>query len=69
MTDATAPIPYNDRLFLHLVRNAGALSKADLTRASGLSAQSGTGIVNRLVDQGLLQAGTGVSGSRQRLSR
>lgn len=62
MTDATAPIPYNDRLFVHLIRNAGALSKADLTRASGLSAQSGTVIVNRLVDQGLLQAGTAVRG-------
>lgn len=62
MTDAAAPIPHNDRLFLHLVRNAGALSKADLTRASGLSAQSGTVIVNRLVDQGLLQAGKTVRG-------
>lgn len=62
MTDAAAPIPNNDRLFLHLVRNAAALSKADLTRASGLSAQSGTVIVNRLVQQGLLQAGTAVRG-------
>lgn len=55
-------LPCNDRLFLHLVRSAGALSKAELTRASGLSAQSATVIVNRLVGQGLLQPGKTVRG-------
>ena len=44
MTDATAPIPYNDRLFLHLVRNAGALSKADLTTARHPSASKLVGV-------------------------
>jgi predicted NBD/HSP70 family sugar kinase len=54
--------PHNDRLFLHLIRAAGSMSKADLTRASGLSAQSSTVIVNRLVSEGLLQAGKAVRG-------
>jgi predicted NBD/HSP70 family sugar kinase len=54
--------PYNERLFLDLIRANGAMSKADLTRASGLSAQSATVIVNRLVDDGLLRAGASVKG-------
>jgi predicted NBD/HSP70 family sugar kinase len=54
--------PYNERLFLDLIRTHGSLSKADLTRASGLSAQSATVIVNRLVDDGLLCAGASVKG-------
>lgn len=34
MTEVTGtPLPCNDRLFLHLVRSAGALSKAELTCA------------------------------------
>ena len=67
--DATARIergrikrPYNERLFLDLIRAHGSLSKADLTRASGLSAQSATVIVNRLVEDGLLRAGASVKG-------
>ncbi|MBF9045495.1 ROK family protein [Rhodobacterales bacterium LSUCC0031] len=54
--------PYNERLFLDLIRHNGAMSKADLTRASGLSAQSATVIVNRLVEDGLLRAGASVKG-------
>lgn len=54
--------PYNDRLFLHLIRKAGQMSKAELTRESGLSAQSATVIVNRLVADGFLQAGKVVRG-------
>jgi len=54
--------PYNERLFLDLIRTHGSMSKADLTRASGLSAQSATVIVNRLVDDGLLRAGASVKG-------
>lgn len=54
--------PYNERLFLDLIRANGAMSKAELTRASGLSAQSATVIVNRLVDDGLLRAGASVKG-------
>lgn len=54
--------PYNDRLFLELIRSAGQMSKAELTRASGLSAQSATVIVNRLVKDRLLKAGEAVKG-------
>ena len=54
--------PYNERLLLDLIRANGAMSKAELTRASGLSAQSATVIVNRLVDDGLLRAGASVKG-------
>ncbi|MEH6644991.1 ROK family transcriptional regulator [Sulfitobacter sp.] len=53
---------YNERLFIELIRKAGQMSKAELTRASGLSAQSATVIVNRLVAEGLLRAGTSVKG-------
>ena len=61
--DQRAPTrSYNDRLFIELIRKAGRMSKAELTRASGLSAQSGTVIVNRLVNEGLLRAGTLVKG-------
>lgn len=54
--------PYNERLFLDLIRNQERMSKAELTRASGLSAQSATVIVNRLVKEGLLKAGESVKG-------
>lgn len=54
--------PYNERVFLNLIRTEGSMSKADLTRASGLSAQSATVIVNRLVDEGLLKAGDAIKG-------
>lgn len=54
--------PFNERLLINLIRTQGSMSKADLTRASGLSAQSATVIVNRLVEQGLLKAGKAVKG-------
>jgi len=54
--------PYNDRLFLDLIRTNGQMSKAELTRASGLSAQSATVIVNRLVQDRLLKPGEAVKG-------
>lgn len=54
--------PYNERLFLSLIRSEGKLSKAELRRASGLSAQSATVIVNRLVEDGLLLPGDAVKG-------
>ena len=54
--------PYNERLLINLIRTDGEMSKADLTRASGLSAQSATVIVNRLVAGGLLKAGKAVKG-------
>lgn len=59
----TNPVrPYNERLFLDLIRDEIQMSKAELTRASGLSAQSATVIVNRLVKEGLLKAGKSVKG-------
>ena len=54
--------PHNERLLINLSRTEGEMSKADLTRASGLSAQSATVIVNRLVAEGLLKAGKAVKG-------
>ena len=54
--------PYNERLLINLIRTDGEMSKADLTRASGLSAQTATVIVNRLVEEGLLKAGKAVKG-------
>lgn len=45
---------YNERLIVSLVRRHGQLSKADLTRLTGLAAQTITTIVNRAADGGLL---------------
>lgn len=56
------PRPENERLILSLVRQSGSMSKADIARATGLSAQSATNIVNRLEDEGLLKAGKSVRG-------
>ena len=54
--------PQNERLFLDLIRDNGPMSKAELTRATQLSAQSATVIVNRLVKDGLLQPGKAIKG-------
>ncbi|MEL7283522.1 MAG: ROK family transcriptional regulator [Pseudomonadota bacterium] len=48
---------YNDRLVLSLLRQHGELSKAELTRATGLSAQSLSVIVERLTQVGLIDRG------------
>ncbi|WP_421759056.1 ROK family transcriptional regulator [Devosia sp.] len=45
---------YNERLILSLIRRRGQLSKVELTRLTGLSAQTITTIVNRAADNGLL---------------
>lgn len=45
---------YNDRLVLSLIRQSGALPKAELARLTGLSAQTLTVIVKRLETEGLL---------------
>ena len=47
---------------MNLVRRSTELSKAEIARASKLSAQSATVIVNRLVDEGLLAPGKAVRG-------
>jgi predicted NBD/HSP70 family sugar kinase len=46
---------YNERLIVSLVRRHGQLSKAELTRLTGLAAQTITTIVNRAANGGLLQ--------------
>ena len=45
---------YNERLIVSLVRRHGQLSKTDLTRLTGLAAQTITTIVNRAADSHLL---------------
>lgn len=62
MQSKAALRPHNERLFLDLIRTEGQMSKAELTRASGLSAQSATVIANRLVEEGLLRAQDAVKG-------
>lgn len=46
---------YNERLIISLVRRHRQLSKADLTRLTGLAPQTITTIVNRAADGGLLR--------------
>lgn len=53
---------YNERLVLSLVRLHGALSKADITRYSGLSAQTASVIMRSLERDGLLLRGEPVRG-------
>lgn len=48
---------YNERLILSLVRRHRALTKAEIARLTGLSAQTTTVIMNRLQSDGLLLAG------------
>ncbi|MEM8539923.1 MAG: ROK family transcriptional regulator [Pseudomonadota bacterium] len=53
---------YNERLVLTLIRRHGTLSKVDLTKLTGLSAQSVTSIVNRLAVAQLLRRGEPLRG-------
>jgi predicted NBD/HSP70 family sugar kinase len=53
---------YNERLVLSLVRLHGSLSKADITRYSGLSAQTVSVIMRSLEKDGLLLRGEPVRG-------
>lgn len=63
------PLPDNERLILSFVRSNGGMSKADIARATGLSAQSATNIVKRLEADGLLRAGKSVRGKVGQPSR
>ena len=45
---------YNERLTIATIRQEGALSKAEIARATGLSGQAAAVIVNALLDEGLL---------------
>ncbi len=52
--DSTGLRAYNQRLMIAAIRQAGALSKAEIARATGLSGQAATVIVDSLLDDGLL---------------
>lgn len=57
---------YNERLILTTVRRLGGLSKADLSRMTGLSPQAVVRIVDSLADEGrLVQAGKRTGGLGQ----
>ncbi len=45
---------FNERLMITAIRQASALSKAEIARTTGLSSQAATVIVNSLLDEGLL---------------
>jgi predicted NBD/HSP70 family sugar kinase len=53
---------HNERLVLSLVRRDGALSKSDIARMSGLSAQTVSVIMRRLESEGFLARGEPVKG-------
>lgn len=46
---------YNRRMILNLIRQSGALPKAEIARATGLSAQAASVIVNELLQDGLVR--------------
>ena len=52
--DATGLRAYHERLMITAIRQAGALSKAEIARTTGLSGQAATVIVNSLLDEGLV---------------
>jgi len=53
---------YNERLVLSLIRQAGAMAKAEIARRTGLSAQTGSVIMRALEADGLLVRGDPVRG-------
>jgi len=53
---------YNERLVMSLVRRHGSLSKAEIARRSGLSAQTVTVIMRALEAEGLLMRGAPMRG-------
>ncbi len=54
----------SERSMLALVHRAGVMSRADLTRASGLSAPGAKGLIDGLVERGLLRLGPPTSRGR-----
>lgn len=52
--DSTGLRAYNERVMITAIRQAGALSKAEIARTTGLSGQAATVIVNSLLDRELL---------------
>ncbi|WP_339950590.1 ROK family transcriptional regulator [uncultured Albimonas sp.] len=63
--DAAGLRAFNERRVLDAVLRAGALSKAGVARATGLSNQAAAVIVERLIEQGLLAKGDKVRGRGQ----
>ena len=53
---------YNRRMIMTLIRQAGALPKSEIARATGLTAQSASVIVNELLAEGLVRKGKKVRG-------
>lgn len=53
---------YNERMILNLIRRLGRASRAEIARATGLSAQTASNIVNLLLEEGLLRKGEKVRG-------
>ena len=48
---------HNERLLLSILRQSGAMAKADIARSTGLSAQTVSNIMRRLEDDGLIVKG------------
>lgn len=61
-TNQVAVRSYNERLVLQLVREHGTLTKAEATRATGLSANASSVIFRSLEDEGLLIRGEPIRG-------
>lgn len=61
-TNQTTVRDFNERLILHLIRRQGALSKADATRATGLSPNAVSTIFRALEQDGLLARGEATRG-------
>lgn len=61
-TNQVAVRSYNERLILQLVREHGALSKADATRLTGLSANAVSVIFRSMENDGLLIRGEPIRG-------
>ena len=61
-SNQTSVRAYNERLVLSLVRKSGSLSKADIARMTGLSAQTISVIMRALETDGLLLRGEPVRG-------
>ena len=53
-SNLTGIAQYNERLVLQLIRRAGSLTKAEISRLTQLSAQTASVIINRLLEQDLL---------------
>lgn len=54
----------SERSLLELVRRAGSISRADLTRASGLSVPGAKGLIDGLVERGVLTLGPAITRGR-----